>query len=189
MVDVVENQVKLCPEKADEIITEFVVNPLLNRHEHTENFNDILKDASKGWNTNIIDDKIMCLLTSLPLKYMVERCDISKIDYTLLLRMIDRLFRYEIFDHRSDNYVGDVNPNKIPLYIWSNSASLVKPRINLIFRSEDLSPKMHTTLSVLMNLYQQMKDGREYELPAELYDHINEWLIDNDVSIKSASKS
>lgn len=200
--DLVESHMKLCPENAGEALDNLVkmlsggINEIQSDKkedlsiERTESFNNMLKQCSNISSTNDSIAEEVNFLVSFPFQHVIDRCAIEKIDYVALLQTIDRLFRYEGFGNRNlSEQETENNPRNIPKYIWDYTSGLYKPIIVLNFRTESLTPKLHKNLSALMRLYSQLKDNYEYELPAELYDHISKWLIDNDVQVKSAYKS
>ena len=213
IIDMLEIEITKFPKNALCSIEEFItiVSDLPNEDDNTdsadkkknlmaEKFNDIIFHASEIINDKTeINEKIE-YLTSIPFQIMIESCDIKNIVVCSLSRFIDLLFRHEYFGDIINQEEVENNPRNIPLYTWKYISGYQKARIVFKFRDEPLTLKMHKNVSALMELYEQLMELYEqvnddkyeqFELPVELYDHINMWIRQNDVcaNIKSASKS
>lgn len=213
LVDMLKSQVFENPDIADELINQCIRNLKTGQsmqrssvrqkkrgknHENTirgdisiyaTNFNSLLHASSQNLEIQDITRSIDCI-GPMPFQEMVDRCRIDEISYDSLLRLLDNFFRVRYEGPRLNEDEISKNSRDIPPYIWNDpSLSSSKQWLILKFREGDLDPIMFKNISVLMNLYEKMKESRSYGLPLKLNERINKWLLENDVSIKSASKT
>ena len=209
MMDLLEEQLKSCGDDQDKIKENMgtvlkVLGEIGNKpetvkrtdEEETEQatlaFNKLLVASSNmpvSSDESFNDDiKIMTKFPFINYVDIVDIVDVEKVNYEAFCRFLDFLFRGDKCGKRlSDEEVLE-NPRKIPDYFWNTMSDLSRPRVYLEFREEPLIKEMYPNVSSLMRLYEKSKEHRDFSLPENLHDHINEWLLSNVSPTKSATK-
>lgn len=208
MVDYLESQIKSDPKSSDVYIKHFMtklvdLEDMIKQESHKKTLpksedeslaesektaaavNDIIIKLTRSINIeNKLGDTFK-ILTTLPLPDMINQCPRELLYGDSISEFIDAIFRVGYLDQPIPVEMLEDNPRNIPAYIWKNKVDIIQRRINLKFRDPPPSKEAHELISMLMNIYTELKLDN---LPEEVYQRVDQWLLDNNNTAKSALK-